>query len=237
MVEVVGEAAAVGDEEGVVIEGGYLHTRVDEVARGLVTDTVELARKQIEHLLTAMTPDNATRVLRTIGDIASKHIDLIVDLDPAQFVGMSVKGPRIGDSGGNLIGYGGSSYIGPVEGGMNNETFGAQALQQLVALGPKLTQSFNKGKNVQALTSALRDAKEANLSENLIADLEAQIREELGTAPQREMPEPVAPPSEEVAESSTHCMYCGASVSKHDDFCSQCSNWIGASEAPSAEVG
>jgi hypothetical protein len=202
--------------------------KTDKAVDELRAATVQQARMVLTRLVAVMDEDNATRVLRMLADLATTNIAILTDLDPA---GLR-NGPRAKLSPGayGLPG-GGMVNIGEpmVAGGMNNETFGAQALGQLLSLVPQI----QMGNNVKGLTNALKEAKEAGLDEE--AELiSAKLKNVLGhaTGDEEPMPEAAPMPLPEPEEPLRECMYCGREISKNEDMCGACADKVDAGELP-----
>jgi len=159
--------------------------KTDKVVEHLLTSTVTQAKKMLGALTDVIDEDNATRVLRMIADLCTTNIAILTDLDPAAIR----SGPRAkAQANGSPFSLSPTSIYEPmVAGGQNNETFGAQALGQMLALVPQI----QLGQNVKGMTSALVEAKKAGL-DDIAKQLEQKLSNTLGqaTGEPEEMPEP-----------------------------------------------
>jgi len=202
--------------------------KTNQAIEGLRVASVKQARTMLAGLAEAITDENATRILRIMADLCTTNIGLLTDLDPAGVRG----GPRVMKNGPNVSPYGltydsGVNIGEPmVAGGQSNETFGAQALGQLLALVPQL----QIGVNAKGLTYALSLAKESGLDEEAKL-ISTQLKSLLGgaTGELEEMPPVVASDAEETSEEPLReCMYCGREISRNEDMCRACSDAMDA---------
>jgi hypothetical protein len=153
--------------------GGLGDDPLDELTRELCRDTVQGASTLIQRLLPKLTLENAPRILHMVSDVALAHVQTLVNLGTADAQSPNRRAPNVLPSY-----YGGSNFETGVIGGntmMNNETFGASAMQQMVAGATNIL----SGRKVKDLTEALAAAKEGGLSDEIVGTLTQRLNEAL----------------------------------------------------------
>jgi len=97
--------------------------KIEELEDGLRAEAIEAARTAMTRIVTEVDEKNAVRVLSLLSDLAGQHKGIIARLDPS-YTGQPKR---------RMSAY--ASGMGPSEMGLatDDETFGAQAIQQLAA--------------------------------------------------------------------------------------------------------
>jgi len=138
-----GDTAGLGDD------------KMREAEERLAAKTLERFKEDAEELLSLMSKENAVRVFSLLEDASQLNRDWVSKLQGS---------PGAPAHGRALVGDYGEPY------GMNNETFGAQALHQLTAIFGGL----GKDQQITSLVRALKTAKDGGLK-----DVEEKIQKKL----------------------------------------------------------
>jgi hypothetical protein len=164
--------------------------KIEELKAGLPEDPVveletklagvmtEQARDVLLPLLQSLAPGNATRVLAVVSSLVATYNNGIAEL---QELGSGAKPRR--RRGNSLVMEPLTEYVG---GG--TETFGAQAIQQMVAMAKDLIPSLAQQKHsssmeIARLTSALAEARAATGLEGVAGRIEARLNKLLDDNP------------------------------------------------------
>lgn len=149
--------------------GGLGENRLDTTARGIRDTAVEQTKQALLVLVGAIDNKSAGHCLQMISEYCTASLDLLTSLVP----GLKPVGKR-SFSNLNVMNEGYAVGIGnPMN---NNETFGASILTQAVsAIGPMI-----QSRKVKDIVGALAEAKGAELSEEIIGDLESSLKGALG---------------------------------------------------------
>lgn len=164
---------------------------VEELEVKLRGEAVESAKKALAELIPLLDLESKTvqRVLRLIETTANIHSELINSyLDgvmPRQRRSGAIQWVNDGNEGNS------SNPMIPVDGepmpafpaGTDSETFGAQAIGQLMGLAKSITKPReNMSQDIRNLSEALAIATEANLPSNVRSGIEKKLTEALGGA-------------------------------------------------------
>lgn len=160
---------------------------VEGLEAGLRKETVERAKRALGELVMLLDPESKTvqRVLRLIETTANIHSELINSYSGGvmprhrrsgaiQWVNDSVESEN------PMVPVDGIPVL-PFSGGTDNETFGAQAMGQLMSLAKSITKPReNMSQDIRNLSEALAIATEANLPIDVRSGIEKKLTEALG---------------------------------------------------------
>lgn len=160
---------------------------VEELEGRFRTEAVTSAKKTLADLVPLLDPESKTvqRVLRLIKTTTDIYAQLIRSFSGDIIV-------RRGYSDGNVmpsvneginegINEGTQVLMNPMSQGMDNETFGAQAIGQMIGLGKSLLSSNNNpSREIRDLSEALAIATEAGLPQAVRSGIEKKLTQALG---------------------------------------------------------
>jgi hypothetical protein len=156
-------------------EEGFVVDTMEGIERQLGDDIIKQAKTTIERLVSQLDSGNCARVLRMIETVAEHHREMVASLGLGDDI-LKRRKKKMPSWAGDPL----DMYEGGIGSGMDSETFGAQAVQQI---GSTIAGAMGKpyeGRNVESLTNALATAEESKLGQDLVAALRAKLTSMLG---------------------------------------------------------